>query len=88
LREHPVLCGIELGSQYKLGKDKPVPGILGVSDPQNLRFGNWPDRFFAAGKDPRIAEVETVMASAELNAFTKKLQDRFGVGYQLTLSLR
>lgn len=72
--------GIELGGQYKFGKDKPVPGILGVSDPKNLRFGNWPDRFFAAGKDPRIVEVETEMAIAELNAFTKKLQDIFGVG--------
>jgi hypothetical protein len=72
--------GIELGGQYKFGKDKPVPGVLGVSDPKNLRFGNWPDRFFEAGKDPRIVEVETIMAIAELNAFVKKLQDTYGAG--------
>jgi hypothetical protein len=72
--------GIELGGQYKFGNNKPVPGIKGVSDPRNLRFGEWPDRFFAAGKDPRIIEVETMMAIAELNAFMKKLQDKFGSG--------
>jgi|SRR5215207_4157773 len=72
--------GIELGGQYKFGNNKPVPGIKGVSDPRNLRFGEWPDRFFAAGKDPRIIEVETIMAIAELNAFMKKLQDKFGRG--------
>jgi hypothetical protein len=70
--------GIEIGGQYKFGKDKPVPAISGVIDPKNLRFGNWPDIFFAAGKDPRIVEVETLMAIAELNAFIKKLQDRYG----------
>jgi hypothetical protein len=72
--------GIELDGQYKFGNNKLVPGIKGVSDPRNLRFGEWPDRFFAAGKDPRIIEVETIMAIAELNAFMKKLQDKFGPG--------
>jgi hypothetical protein len=43
-----------------------VPGIKGVSDPKSLLFSDWPDRFFVAGKDPRIIEVETVMALAEL----------------------
>src|SRR5215204_3402411 len=64
--------GIELGGQYKFGNDRPAPGIKDVSD--------WPDRFFVAGKDPRIIEVETVMALAELNDFMKKLQDRLRVG--------
>jgi len=72
--------GIELGGQYKFGNDRPVPGIKGVSDPKSLRFSDWPDRFLVDGKDPRIIEVETVMALAELKAFMKKLQDRFGVG--------
>jgi hypothetical protein len=72
--------GIELGGQYKFGNDRPAPGIKDVSYPKSLRFSDWPDRFFVAGKDPRIIEVETVMALAELNAFMKKLQDRFGAG--------
>lgn len=57
-----------------------MPGIKGVSDPKSLLFRDWPDRFFVAGKDPRIIEVETAMALAELNAFMKKLQDRSRVG--------
>ena len=50
--------GIELGGQYKFWNDRSVPGIKGVSDPKSLLFSDWPDRFFVAGKDPRIMEVE------------------------------
>jgi peptidoglycan hydrolase-like protein with peptidoglycan-binding domain len=71
--------GIELGGQYNFGKST-VPGIKGVTNPNELRFGNWPDRFFVAGKDPRIIAVEIRMAIDELNAFQNKLQSKFGTG--------
>jgi hypothetical protein len=73
--------GIELGGTYtfinKNGKMDRVPGINGVSDPNELRNSIWAEKFFKAGQDPRIIQAETKMAIDELNAFENKLRNTF-----------
>ena len=71
--------GIELEDQYVFGKNT-VPGIKGVSNYNELRSSEWSDRFFKAGQDARIIEVETKMAIDEVNAFQNRLAKKFGTG--------
>lgn len=57
--------GIELGGEFTI-KGKKVPGIKGVSDPEDLRGSYWSARFYEAGLDDEIIAAEVAKAGDDL----------------------
>jgi peptidoglycan hydrolase-like protein with peptidoglycan-binding domain len=80
--------GIELAGTYNFGhgtKADRVPGIKGVTDPNELRNSIWADKFFKAGQDPRIIQAEVKMAIDELNTLYNKLRTAFQKNWSTNL---